>query len=359
MKYPFLLLLLLFCTTNGFAQTDATPGSRPPQIFTYVDKMPEPGVNIPEFLSKYLRYPEDARKAGIAGRVIIRFIIDSTGEVSNVNVSKSVHPALDSESVRVVKMLPRWQPGEQAGKKVSVFYSLPISFKLQQTVRMALVKPRNGERIAAITRIPAPDYNLDSLIKDQMHYDGKEKELGIAGKVTIKCQLDEKGNISKPEVYRSVYPALDDEALRVVALLPSWKPAYIDDEPVAVYQLIDVEFKDEKTLANNSTGKPEAPLFFYVERMPEPTVNVAEYLQRNLKYPREARDYDVQGRVIVKFVVDEEGHVIGVHTPEPRHFALDREARRVVREMPSWRPGIQDGKPVKVFYTLPISFRLE
>lgn len=81
-----------------------------------------------KFLKDNINYPEEARKNNIKGKVFLRFIIDQAGDVINVEVQKGVHPLLDAEAVRVVKMMPKWTPGKSDGKTVNVYYVLPINF---------------------------------------------------------------------------------------------------------------------------------------------------------------------------------------------------------------------------------------
>ena len=83
-------------------------------------------------MKKNLRYPADAVKDGIQGRVILTFIVEKDGRLTDIKLAKSVSPSLDKEAVRIVKSMPRWNPGMQDGKKVRAKYTLPISFKLDQ-----------------------------------------------------------------------------------------------------------------------------------------------------------------------------------------------------------------------------------
>ena len=84
-----------------------------------------------------------------------------------------------------------------------------------------------------------------------------------------------------------------------------------------------------------------------------------EYLQKNVNYPRKARNRSVQGRVFVKFVVMKDGTLSDVDVVKPVHPLLDAEAIRVVQAMPRWEPARMDGTPVKMKFTQPILFNLE
>ena len=103
-------------------------------VWCYVSEQmptyPDGDAALMAFINKNLKYPEEAIKKRIEGKVILGFVIDSTGVVKNVSVLRSIEPACDKEAIRVVKLLPRWIPGKQDGKKVNVRYTLPVIFKL-------------------------------------------------------------------------------------------------------------------------------------------------------------------------------------------------------------------------------------
>ncbi len=86
-----------------------------------------------KFLGKNITYPSGAKEAGIKGRVVCQFTINKDGSIVDIEVLKGVDPALDEEAVRVIKMMPKWNPGQQAGKNVRVRYTLPILFTIQES----------------------------------------------------------------------------------------------------------------------------------------------------------------------------------------------------------------------------------
>lgn len=103
-------------------------------IFQVVEKMPEfPGGQqaLFEYLSKNIRYPVIAQENGLQGRVICQFVVNSDGSIVDIQVVRSVDPSLDKEAIRVIQSMPKWQAGEQRGKKVRVKYTLPVNFRLQ------------------------------------------------------------------------------------------------------------------------------------------------------------------------------------------------------------------------------------
>lgn len=128
-------------------------------------------------------------------------------------------------------------------------------------------------------------------------------------------------------------------------------PADFIDE---ILEIKAAEQKDiEEKIANDE------PLML-VENMPEfPGGNMAmmQYLSGNIKYPEEARDNNIQGRVVIQFVVEKDGSISDVKVVKSVHELLDSEALRCVSAMPAWTPGTQEGKPVRVSFTIPINFK--
>ena len=103
------------------------------KVYQVVEQQPSfPGGR--EELFKYLaynvKYPIDAAKNKIEGRVLVTFDVEHDGSISNVNVTNSVYPSLDKESIRVVSGMPKWIPGKANGKTVRVKYTIPITFRL-------------------------------------------------------------------------------------------------------------------------------------------------------------------------------------------------------------------------------------
>ena len=106
------------------------------KVFQAVEQMPQfPGgeAALMKYLQSHINYPPMAAENNIQGKVIVQFIVDKTGKVSEVKIARSVDKDLDKEAVRVCKSLPKFVPGRQNGQPVSVWYTLPVSFKLQGT----------------------------------------------------------------------------------------------------------------------------------------------------------------------------------------------------------------------------------
>lgn len=122
------------------AKNQSTTADKPSNenVYVVVEEMPvfdndetKEFIKFRQYLAKNLRYPEEAAKKGIDGRVFVSFVVDSDGNVTKVKVVRGVEPALDNEAVRVIQSSPKWKPGKQKGENVNVSFTFPIIFVLQ------------------------------------------------------------------------------------------------------------------------------------------------------------------------------------------------------------------------------------
>jgi protein TonB len=128
-KYVLLSFLLLFAISVT-AQEKEQP-KKEPVIYTYVEKMPTTGYEFNKYLAENIHYPDTARMNNIQGRVIVKFVVNEDGSISDCTIIKGIGGGCDEEALRVAKNMPAWKnPGTQNGVPVKVYYSLPIVFKL-------------------------------------------------------------------------------------------------------------------------------------------------------------------------------------------------------------------------------------
>ena len=132
-KLIIMSLMALFGFTTVSAQKTVV-AEKNQQVFDIVEQMPEYPGGLPallDYLNQNVKYPEDAEKQKIEGRVLAIFVVETDGSISNVEVVKPVFPSLDAEAVRVLAAMPKWTPGKQSGKLVRVKYTVPINFQLK------------------------------------------------------------------------------------------------------------------------------------------------------------------------------------------------------------------------------------
>lgn len=129
------LLLLLFIPLLCMCKKEVEPENSAVvgEVYTVVDQPPafqggQAGLNT--YLMKNLRYPAEAQRAKIQGRVIVSFVVTDVGRIADVQIKQSVGGGCDEEATRVIKAMPDWIPGQLQGKPVNVQTSLPLSFTL-------------------------------------------------------------------------------------------------------------------------------------------------------------------------------------------------------------------------------------
>ena len=129
---------------NAEAQVTNESNPQSETIYKSVEQMPMfPGgeAGLLRYLQENIQYPPEAAKNNVQGRVILQFVVDKTGQVGEVKILRSVSEEIDAEAVRVVKSLPKFEPGRQDGEAVSVWYTLPVSFNIRSSAEVPQQNP--------------------------------------------------------------------------------------------------------------------------------------------------------------------------------------------------------------------------
>ena len=350
------------------------------QVCEQQPEFPGGGSAMVKFLAENIKYPADAMEAGKGGKVFVQFVVRRDGSVNDVVIMKSSGtPSLDNEALRVVKSMPKWKPGMQRGEAVNVRFMIPVAFAPQG-------------------KTTAPK---------------KESVITLEGGGMMVKESSDFAIVVDGALYESMenIKSEDIESITVVSI--DKLPAEEVDKCRARGKrgVIYIELKKKAT----ASPVGNEAVYTVCEKAPEFPGGMQElmkWLQTNIKYPKAAREVNLQGKVIVQFIVDKEGKiidakavngkysfsdsllkgkteevealfgdsadveridemivvtykngnkkVIDTSAPEkhPAAALLAAEAVRVVASMPKWNPGTQGGKAVNVKYMLPISFAL-
>ena len=236
----FVAMTFSALASNLIASCQVNDSTGKVEIFADPEQQPYfPGgeTALLKFLQENVKYPPKAVKDSIQGRVVVQFLIDPAGYVGEVKVVCSVSEELDAEAVRVVKTLPRFVPGRIFGKAVSAWYTLPVTFKLQDKLEPA--KPKDVEVKA---KFPGGEDALAQFLKEHIRYPPKAAKKRIQGRVDVEFMVDKTGKVHDVRVVESVDKDLDKEALRVCRLLPDFIPATVNGEPVEVLFKLPIKF---------------------------------------------------------------------------------------------------------------------
>ena len=244
----------------------------PEKVFQVVEVQPEfPGgqQEMTKYLQSNLKYPEAAKAAGAEGKAFVQFVVKADGSISDVQIMRSTgNESLDAEALRVVKAMPKWRPAMNKGKAVNVKFVLPIVYKLP--------KEANGNGV-------------------YMSEDNKEKLLVVSGGAIYDGDINDIDPLTIESIEIVKFPDLTPELQEKLKQTGKEAVMYIN-------------FKKEKSA---SVAGNEA-VFTVCEKMPEfpgGQQELMKYLSTKTKYPKEARDAEVMGKVFVRFLVQKDGTI--------------------------------------------------
>ena len=242
------------------------------------------------------------------------------------------------------------------------------------------------EVVEEMPDFPGGQSALMEYLAKNIKYPATAHENGKQGRVIVSFVVKKDGSISDTKVVRGVDPYLDKEAERVITAMPNWKPGKQRGQAVNVRFTVPVTFRLSGPEPAKPAETPEAiaiekfeevivtgygpkedtpnnePTFKVVDEMPKfpgGQEGLMRYLAKNIKYPVMAQQNKEQGKVLVQIIIGKDGNVSNIKILEGASAWLDAEAIRVVRGMPKWEPGKQNGQAVAVEYTFPITFRLQ
>ena len=244
------------CLTGTMYEFLLTPPVQPvhkeDEPYVVVEEMPMfPGGDstLLDYITKNTKYPETAKANNIQGRVIVRFCVTKSGGIDRVSVLRGVSPELDAEAIRVVSSLPTFKPGKQGGVPVDVWYMVPITFALDKPATDASTNAPDKSSMKEFKEYDEPpvfeggEVALYKFINSNINYPTGAKEKNIVGKVYIGLEINTDGSVGEVSVLKGVDPSLDAEAIRVIKLLPKWKPGKLAGAAVKVWYPVMVNFK--------------------------------------------------------------------------------------------------------------------
>ena len=224
-------------------------------------EFPEGTQAFSRFIHRNIHYPVEAIENGEEGRVLLQFIVEKTGEVTNVQIIESVSPLLDKEAVRVIESMPNWIPGQRSGgARVRTKFTLPIEFRLPGIVLAHcglmesviiddnIIEESEEGFVGFISYQVHPKFpdGTDALLKflsENIQYPVEAQENKEEGRVVLHFWIEADGSIGDIEVRRSVSPSLDAEAIRVIRLMPNWIPGQQRGENVRVMISLPITFR--------------------------------------------------------------------------------------------------------------------
>lgn len=216
-----------------------------------------------EFVYENFEYPMRCYEGGIDGRVVLRFVVDETGKISNVKAieENKACPEFTAEAIRVMEKSPSWIPAQNNGIFVKSYREIPITVSISDidpesisevtdSMVKASVKQENTNipQNASDAVFPGGNAQFGRYIMDRIVFPIRCKLAKINGKVMARFIVNIDGSISNVEIIEHNYmcPEFSKEAIRVIMQSPRWTPAMIDGKPVKCYQTIPIKFVVEE-----------------------------------------------------------------------------------------------------------------
>ncbi|MDD2513259.1 MAG: energy transducer TonB [Proteiniphilum sp.] len=222
---------------------------------------------------------------------------------------------------------------------------------------------------------------MHRFISNTLSYPADAAERNIQGLVVCTFVVEKDGTLSNYQIIHRADPLLDAEALRILQLMPPWRPARHHGQIVRAESYVPMYFKLNKHVrrmsaktcpSESATARAyaktdpaiieEGEILTIVDRMPRYAYGeeeLAAFIAHNIRYPKEARQQGVKGRILCSFIVGKDGSISNIEVVEGLHPQLDNEAIRVLGLMPRWTPGENGGEKVNVKCLLPIDFTIE
>jgi len=276
----FLLLALLFLMGSAVITDLCLRAQEPPvsgsdKIIEDPDIMPMYTGGTAEmhrFISNTLRYPADAVARNAQGLVVYTFVVEKDGTLSNFNLIHRADSLLNEEALRILKNMPAWRPARHKGEIVRAKSYVPMYFKLNKNARIASNKTttpsssatakayaktdpeiiENSEIYTIVDKMPqfaTGETGLSKFISHNIRYPREALQEGIEGRILCSFIIAADGSVSNIEVVKGLNPSLDNEAIRVLGLMPKWIPGENGGEKVNVKCLLPIDFPSMKILS--------------------------------------------------------------------------------------------------------------
>ncbi|MDD3742950.1 MAG: M56 family metallopeptidase [Lentimicrobiaceae bacterium] len=251
------------------------------------------------------------------------------------------------------------QPGEKLKDQV---FSQSIQNPLNAQATSFNLTPQNDGEVLPV--FPGGEEARIQFFRENLRYPNQARQNNIKGNVDYTITIDENGKVTHPEIQKGLGYGCDEEVLRVLSIMPDWKPGSRNGKPAAFKLPFTVAFgfSDDASKGATMDQNDDNAIYTVVEMVPSFTGGDKariEYLQKAIIYPEQAQKDKVEGTVYVSFVVEKDGNISDVKVLRGIGSGCDEVAIKAVSEMPPWEPGRSRGKPVRVQFNMPLKFTLQ
>ena len=353
-----------------------------------------------KYVQSEIQYPISCHDQGVNEIVVLRFIVDSRGKISDIKVIEEAKtcPEFTTEAIRILQRSPRWVPGQVNGRFIRSLREINLEIS---NFKRVVPKNQVGDPIdltidyldndSAQTEIkpnvrasfPGGEAKFREYVQSEIQYPISCHNQRINGIVVLRFIVDSKGKISDIKVIEEVKtcPEFTTEAIRILQKSPRWVPGQLNGRFIRSLREINLDISNFKSVVpKNQVGEPfpsesnggDGP---YIEsHSAEPIANPEiqarfpggenmfyKYLSNSLVFPARCMDDGISGTVKLRFVVNVQGNISDIKVLEENKSCPEftKEAIRVIRQSPKWIPAQIKGKFVNSRMMIPVRFNLE
>ena len=400
-KTCYKLYVVLFCCILNVEILNASDRSGiDTTVYVVADEGPKFKGDMTQWIGENVQYPQVAWDNGIMGKVIVAFIVEKDGKVSNVQVVRGVHESLDAEALRVFNKMPAWKPAKINGENVRYRFTCPLMFNIERAVAEPYLYDEFIAMLEREGKIPLENIQEETDPAIIQMYVAQKQQFLRGGGRALKLALDRmspsynvrasagfvreyklnKGQQKKLEaVYK--WKSLEQDKLIKRMGKKDLMKRYAELSPLFAHLNILEEAKIRECM------NPEQHALYFRDLMEEMRIShqpdnnepcsckcfyhlnvsllgiggIQNWIVREVKYPIMAQERNIQGKVVVGFLINTDGSISDVHVVRSVDPSLDAESVRVMRRLPSFAPVICPihKRKVAVYYTAPINFQLQ
>jgi TonB family protein len=298
-------------------------------------------------------------KYGLSAPLFILMLVLSSATISNSKAVNAIH-----DKAELILERPANTITNTTYRTTVITYD-PKKDKLPVTDTVPYTGKEVFTAVENTPTFPGGQKAFEKFLAQTIKYPAEAVKNKVQGRSIITFIIEKDGSLTDLKVVRALGNGTDEEAIRALQASPKWKPGKQNGHTVRVQYTVPVSFvldKNSKSAAVISKEQlGDKSVFTAVEQVPAfpgGEAGFSKFISATIKYPKAAREANVQGRVIASFIVEKDGSLTDIKVIRGIGYGADEETVRMLRTSPNWKPGMQNGKPVRVAYSVPINFAL-
>lgn len=327
-----------------------------------------------DFTNEHLKMPAEFIDRGIPGKLTIRFDVNEDGSISNAKVAQSIELGgkwkegplgygCDEAALSFINNMPDWNPAIKNGKPIKTTVSKIILFGDEKMKREwneyhraqdNWIESRGGGAFEEVS-FKGGFSELRKFVAEKLEYPSEAKNKGIEGTVETAFTVGKDGSVSNIKIVQSIGYGCDEEAKRVLSLMPKWENKTGKNVEMKLPIKFSLNGNNDNTTAKVRYKSEDKSKFIEIDEMPKLDNDA---FVKNLKYPENARKEGIEGSVILKALINKDGKAEKVEILETDNKIFNQSAIDAIKKT-AFKPGRDKGKNVSAWVTVPVRYKLK